>query len=151
MLKTILISLAVFGVLLGVGAAWAKHRGYCNHSDRVQFITQRLTHKLDLTDEQQSGLSALADKFSELRDDAVDRKNSIRDSVIGLLSAPSLDRELAADLLEEGFKSMAERKRELIDAVAEFTDSLQPDQRAQLTELIGDRLAYHWGHHRWAH
>jgi hypothetical protein len=51
MLKIVLVTLLVVGLLAGLGIAWAKHKGYCSAEDPMQHITERISHKLDLNDE----------------------------------------------------------------------------------------------------
>lgn len=54
------------------------------------------------------------------------------------------------DLLPERHEAMGEGEREIVDAFADFSDSLQRDQRARLADLIAERLRHRWGSPRWA-
>ena len=151
MLKTLLIVSLVIIALLGVGAAWAKHKGYCNGGGAAQLISQRLTHKLDLNAEQQNRLQALTEQFRELREHREQHKAAIGQQVSQLLSTAKLDRDHAIELLDRGLQPMADRKHTVIDVLADFTDSLRPEQRSRLAELINHRLTRNWGHPRWKH
>ena len=63
------------------------------------------------------------------------------------LDADQLDRlEVFAETLQE-----IRNERAVVDAFADFSDSLEPEQRSRLAELIGDRMMHHWGHPRWGH
>jgi Spy/CpxP family protein refolding chaperone len=151
MLKTILITLLVLGVVAAAGAAWAKHKGYCSADGRMQHITERVGRKLDLNEDQLGHLELFAETLKGMRNERQDHGASMKDRVTELLSAPSLDRDSAVALIDERYQSMGDSKRALVDAFADFSDSLEPEQRSQLAGLIGDRMMHGWGHPRWAH
>lgn len=151
MLKIVLVTLIVVGLLAGFGIAWAKHKGYCSAEGRMQHITERISHKLDLNDEQRSKLVALGEQFQALRGDWRDRRVDMRANVLDLLKNDRFDRERAQQMIEERQQSMAEHKRDMVDAFAEFSDSLDPEQRTRLAELIDHWSGHRWGHHAWAH
>jgi Spy/CpxP family protein refolding chaperone len=151
MLKILLIAAAVLGVVAIVGIAWANHKGYCSTGDYVEHVAQRVTRKLDLDEEQAAKLRGFGDRLRGLRSDWTERKTQMRQEIERLLGEPSLDRERATALLDERRLAMAERRHELVDAFADFTDSLHPEQRARLAELIAERMERRWGHPRWAH
>jgi Spy/CpxP family protein refolding chaperone len=151
MLKTTLIVLIVLGILAAVGAAWAKHKGYCSTETRMQHISERIGRQLDLNDDQRGHLGSFIGTLRELRSDQQDRRRVVKQGVAELLSAPRLDRDRAIALIDERFRSIDERKRTLIDAFADFSDSLAPEQRARLVELIEQGRMGRWGHHHWAY
>jgi len=151
MLKTVLIILGVVGVIAVAGVAWAKHNGYCSAESRMQQITQRVGRKLDLKDDQLERLEVFAQTLRGLRNERQDQRAAIKDHVTELLSAPALDRERAVGLIDERYQSMGDSKRAVVDAFADFSDSLTPEQRSRLAGLIGDRLIHRWDHPRWEH
>jgi len=151
MLKTVLITLGVLAVITAAGVAWAKHSGYCSTESRMQFVTQRIGHKLDLNDGQLERLEAFAETLRELRAERQDHRVAMKDDVAGLLSEPSLDRDRAVSLIDERFRTMDESKHAIVEAFADFSDSLAPEQRSRLSGLINDRLMHRWGLPRWAH
>jgi Spy/CpxP family protein refolding chaperone len=151
MLKILLITLTVLGIIAIAGFAWAKHQGYCSGGDFMQRVTDRVSRKLDLNEDQTAKLQGLAEKLRALRGDRTEGRTQLRDDIEGLLAAPTLDRNRALTLLDQRHRSMAERKGELVGAFADFSDSLQPEQRTRLAELLTKRLGHHWGAPRWAH
>ena len=151
MLKAVLIVLVVMTVLAAGGMAWAKHRGYCSAEDRMHYMTERLGHKLDLNEGQKGHLQAFADQLREMRGERREARGAMNDRVGELLSASSLDREQAVALLDERHQAMSENKRALVDAFADFSDSLAPEQRSKLAGLIADRMGHRWGPPHWAH
>lgn len=151
MLKIALITLAILGVVAAGGIAWARHNGYCPGGDYLEQVTGRVSRRLDLNDEQNDRLLGFAEALRRLRGDWTERRTQWSDEIERLLAASTLDRDRATDLLAERHQTMAERKRELVDAFADFSDALQPDQRARLAELIAARMQHRWGPPRWTH
>ena len=151
MLKTLLIIAAVVGVIGAAGVAWAKYTGYCPVGDRMQYITDRMSRKLDLNDEQRDRLQAFVETLRDLREERQDLRGAMQAEVADLLAAPQLDRDRAVEAIDARVQSMTANKHQVIDAFAEFSDSLAPEQRTRLAALIGERLAHRWGHPRWTH
>ena len=151
MLKTVLIVFVVMAVLAATGIAWSKHRGYCSAEGRMHYVTEKLERKLELNDRQKSHLQIFAGQLRELRGDRHEARGTMKDRIGELLSASSLDREQAVALLDERHQAMSDNKRVLVDAFADFSDSLAPEQRAKLAELIGDRMGHRWGRPHWSH
>ena len=151
MFKTVLITLGVLAVITAAGVAWAKHNGYCSKESRMQFVTERIGRKLDLNDDQLGRFEAFAETLRELRTERQDQRVAMKDDVAELLSEPSLDRDRAVSLIDERYRSMDGSKRAIVEAFADFSDSLAPEQRSRLSGLISDRLMHRWGPPRWAH
>jgi Spy/CpxP family protein refolding chaperone len=151
MLKTILITLLVLGAVGAAGVAWAKHKGYCSADGRMHHMTERVGRKLDLNEDQLGRLEIFAETLKGMRKELRDHRGAMKDRVAGLLSAPMLDRDRAVALIDERYQSMGDNKQAMVDAFADFSDSLNPEQRSQLAGLIGDRMMHRWGHARWAH
>lgn len=151
MLKTTLIVIAILGVLAVVGIAWAKHKGYCAGADYLQHASERVARELDLNDEQNGRLQGFVETLGGLRASWLDHRTELIDELEGLLAAPTLDRERVVDVLDERHQAMVVRRQEIVDAFADFSDSLQPEQRDRLADLIAARMQQRWGHPRWAH
>ncbi|MEA3411635.1 MAG: periplasmic heavy metal sensor [Pseudomonadota bacterium] len=151
MLKIVLITLVVVGVIAGFGIAWAKHKGYCSAEGRMQHVTERISKKLDLDDEQKSRLTALGERFQALRGDWREHRTELRADVQDLLKNDRFDRERALQMIDERQQTMIEGKRDMVNAFAAFSDSLEPEQRTRLAELIGEWSGHHRGHPGWAH
>ncbi len=151
MLKISLITLAVIIVLAGLGVAWARHHGYCAGGDHLDHVTARIAHKLDLNDEQNQRLQGLAETLRKLRGGWTENRTQRADEIGRLLAAPTLDRSRAMGLVKEGREALTENSQAVIDAFADFSDGLRPEQRAELAELIAKRMQRRWGPPRWAH
>lgn len=145
MLKILLIVLAILGVIAISGFAWAKHKGYCSGGDFMQRASERVSHKLELDDNQKAKLQGFTENLRTLRDDWSEGRSQVRDHVEDLLTAPSLDRDRVTALLDERHQTMTEREAALVNAFGDFSDSLKPEQRTRLAELIAERLNHRWG------
>ena len=144
MSKTLIVVLVIIALvaLVAGGLAWAKHRGYCRHGG-MEWIQARISSRLDLNETQQRKLSALGDTLMDLRKQWVDTREQRRNELIELLNEPSLNRERAESLLDTWHRSWAERSPELVAAFADFSDSLNAEQREQLREFIEKRSRWH--------
>ena len=151
MLKISLITLAVLGLIAAAGFAWARHNGYCTGGGHFGQVKARVARKLDLDEAQSRQLDDFAEALRRLRGDWVERRAGIGGEVERLMAAPTLDREQVMALFEERHRALAEHKREIVDAFADFSDSLQPEQRTRLVELISERMQQRWIPRHWAH
>ena len=99
MLKTILIIIAILGVFAVAGFAWAKHKGYCTGGDYLQRASERISHKLDLNDEQDAHLQGLTQTLHGLREGWAEHRTELSTEIERLLATPTLDRVAAMDML----------------------------------------------------
>ena len=151
MLKAVLITLVVLVTVAAVGVTWAKRSGFCSFENRMHHITERVGRKLDLNDDQRGRLEDLIETVRELRSERQNPRAVFTDHLTELLSEPSLDRDRAVAMIDERYQAISDSKRALIDAFADFSDSLQPDQRTRLIDLIASRMQHRWGPPGWSH
>jgi len=149
-MKTTLIILAVIAVLAVAGIAWARYKGYCT-GDMVQNITAHLTNRLDLDEPQRARLDALADTFRRARDDWQAGRQQTGAQIVDLLGAPTLDRDRALGLIDERRQIFDDHKQDLVQAIGDFTDSLNADQRQRLVEMVTWLANRRWGPGGWRH
>ena len=151
MLKISLITLTIVVVLSAVGVAWARHSGYCGSGDYFQHVTERVSRKLDLNEGQSEKLQGVAEALRGLRTDWSGQRTRMTEEVQGLLAAPALDRAMVRGLLDERRHAMDQRVGEIVEAFADFSDTLAPEQRTRLAELIAKRAQHRFGPPGWAH
>jgi len=137
-MKTFIIVTVIVVVLLAFGGfAYAKFRGGCSGPEgRSEWITSRISQRLDLNEGQKVKLEALRQSFLGLRQDFVKSRSEGRGVMAELLSEPELDRERAQVQFLEHQEALTGQSGEVIDAVAEFSDSLNPEQRETLVEWL---------------
>ncbi len=135
-----IIALIAAALLLFGGIAAAKYRGVCSGPDgRAAWIAERIGSRLSLGETQQQQLDELLETLAGLRRDLQLSREQGRDGILRLIAEPQLDREQALTMLEQRLDLLSRRAPELIEAVADFTDSLDPTQREQLQEWIARR------------
>ena len=151
MLKIVLVSSAALAFVAVAGIAWAKHRALCDDGDYMQHVTESVARKLDLDDDQSARLQEFAKALRGIRGSWTEVRTRWSEALESLLAEPSLDRGRAQALIDERRQAMTDRTVGIIDAFADFTDSLRPEQRARLAELIARRLDRPWVRHGWVH
>ncbi len=139
--KIVMGSIAAIAVAIGVsGFAMAKH-----HGDMGGYMMHKLEKKLDLNESQMTHLKAVTEFMQAKRKEhmAVDYKSQMKE----LLSQPALDQAKIIGMMEEKMQHMRANAPEMIGKVAMFTDSLTPEQRAELTQMM-DKMSKRGRHHR---
>lgn len=137
--------LAFTGVAIAVGSLAA-----CGHRERAPMsaekiaevrgkVVNRITSKLDLNAEQQQKLNVLADKVQAQRTALIGQTTNPRGEMQALISGEKFDRARALNLLDEKTRVVQVSSPEVINALADFYDSLNPTQQAEVRERMGKR------------
>lgn len=148
------VSLALLGagsVAVFADGGW-KNGGSCHDG----YLSKRIGKKLDLNDEQLLQFENLMEEFKGFRKAMFEDKRQLREEISALLSSPGFDREKALALMVESAQQKADTVEQeapdLVGAMAEFADSLEPQQREKLAEIIEKRFSHGWrGKHHHGH
>lgn len=128
------------------GGPWGKF-GAMN-DQRAEFIVNRISSKLDLNGVQKQNLIALKDTLKAQRE--AHKQNSPREEVMKLLATPVLDETKVLSMLDERMKKIREVAPAVVSAIADFTNSLNDEQRAEM-QAMADKFKQHrsgrFGHH----
>jgi periplasmic protein CpxP/Spy len=152
-LKRTLIGVFGASVLFGGLSACSHrtHHGYGWHAmsedDAAKMkarIVERVGSRLELDEAQKAKLGILADKLREQRNALVGSTTNPRAEFASLVAGPSFDRTKAAALVNEKTGAITAKSPEVITAMADFYDSLQPGQQVKVREFMARR-----GHHGW--
>jgi Spy/CpxP family protein refolding chaperone len=136
-----LIGLAAVTALVGTVAAfshrhWHGHDWHAMSEEDAARIKARLIEKagrkLELDDAQKARLGVLADKLREQRNALVGGTPDPRAELQALIGGPIFDRERATRLLQDKTGALQARSPEVIAALADFYDSLRPEQQAEV-------------------
>ena len=132
--KIIIGSVTAIAVAIGVsGFAMAKH-----HGDMGGYMMYKLEKKLDLNESQMTNLKAIKEYMQAKRKEhhaQMDYKTEIK----AMLTQPSLDQAKIIGMMEDKMQQMRRNAPEMVSKVAAFTDSLTPEQRAELVEMMDKR------------
>ncbi len=152
-LKRTLVGVFGASVLFG-GLAACSHRGHHGHGWRTMSeadsaemkakIVDRVSSRLELDEAQKAKLGILADKLREQRNALVGSTTNPRAEIASLVSGSTFDRAKASALVSEKTAAITSKSPEVITAMADFYDSLQPAQQAKVREYMDRR-----GHHGW--
>ncbi|MFO1217807.1 MAG: Spy/CpxP family protein refolding chaperone [Burkholderiaceae bacterium] len=151
-LKRTLFGLFGASVLFG-GLAACSHRyhGYgwqsMSEQDAAQFkarMVDRVGSRLDLDEAQKAKLGVLADRLREQRN-ALVAGGDPRAEFAGVIAGTTFDRAKAKALVDAKTGAIATKSPEVIAAMADFYDSLKPEQQAKVREFMARR----GGHHGW--
>lgn len=133
------------GGLTACGSRGHHERGAMSEERVVEMrgkAIERITSKLDLNDAQQQKLGVLADELivqrKAMRGDSADPRAEMK----ALVAGDKFDRTRAQALLEQKTQVVQAGGPKVIAALADFYDSLNPEQQKQVRERLEKR-------HRW--
>lgn len=105
-------------------------------------VVNRITSKLDLNAEQQQKLNVLADKVQAQRTALIGQTPNPRAEFSALVAGDKFDRARALNLLDEKTRVVQVSSPDVINAMADFYDSLNPTQQAEVRERMGKRKGW---------
>jgi len=151
-IKRTLIALFGAGALFGGLAAWASYKHHSWHAMSVEEraemrarMVDRVARHLDLDAAQKAKLTVLADKLNAQRNTIVGATDP-RAEAMALVAGPTFDRTRAGALIEQKLSAVHVAAPEVLNALADFYDSLRPEQQAQVREFMNRRGRH--GHRR---
>ncbi|MES2613280.1 MAG: Spy/CpxP family protein refolding chaperone [Pseudomonadota bacterium] len=140
----------VFGatIVLGGLTACAGHRHGEMGPEKIAEIrgkvVNRVSSKLDLNDAQKVKLNALADTLQAQRAAFKGKTPDPRAEVQAIVAGATFDRARAQALMEEKTRAVQTASPEVITAMANFYDSLNPEQQQKVREMM-DKRGRHGG------
>lgn len=145
--RTLIGTATLFGAVTLFGALGAcSHHGPERHgwsamSDedaakmKARFV-EKAGDKLDLDAAQKAKLGALADKLREQRTAFVGDTKDPRAELQSLIAGSTFDRSKAQGLVQAKTQAVQAKSPEVIAAMADFYDSLKPEQQAKVREYL---------------
>jgi periplasmic protein CpxP/Spy len=120
----------------GAGASAEQHAKFRS------WALDRATRMLDLNADQQQRLAVLADKLQAQRTALMGAAPDPRAQIKALVATDKFDRAGAQTLITEKTTTLQTRSPELIAALADFYDSLNPTQQQKVRELMEHRRGW---------
>lgn len=153
-MRRTLIGVLGAGVLFGGLAAcshqggWRGHGGWgaMSEADATKMrerMVERIGSKLELDGAQKAKLGTLADKLREQRQ-ALVAGGDPRAEFAAVISGPQFDRQKAQSLVQAKTGAVQAKSPEVIAAMADFYDSLKPEQQAKVREFMQSRGRHGW-------
>lgn len=143
-IKRTLIAVLSVGALLGGLSAWAHHE-YKSHFSQLTpedvarwraKAIDRASRELELDETQKQRLGQLFDRANEQRLALLASGANPRQALQQLVAGERFDREQASTLLAEKTDAVRAKGPEVINAAADFFDSLRPEQQAKVREFM---------------
>ena len=106
-------------------------------------VIDRTSKELQLDEAQRQRLGALFDTMREQRNAFVGSTTNPRAELLALVSTEHFDKAKAQALIDEKTNAIRAKSPETITAMAEFYDSLKPEQQQKLRDFMGK------GRHGW--
>ena len=148
--------IGIFGAtaLFGGLAAWAhNHHGHgwrdMSEEDAAQMktrIVERIGSKLDLDTAQKAKLGLLADSLRAQRNALVGTTSNPRAEMQGLIAGSTFDRAKAKALIDAKVGAVNTQSPAVVAAMADFYDSLKPEQQAKVREYLAKGRGRHGSH-----
>ena len=105
-------------------------------------MVDRVSSKLDLNEVQKTKLNALADQLEAQRAAFVGKTADPRAEVQAIVAGDKFDRVRAQSLLEDKTRAVQAHSPAVVNAMADFYDSLNPDQQQKVRELMQRRKGW---------
>ena len=137
------------GALLAMGVVACNHGMYFGTpEERGEWMVQKVTSELELDAAQQAKLATVKDEFLDMRTDLRSEREQTRADVLVMMQQPVLDRNKANAIVAQYVNKVDARAPQIIDAIGDFYDSLNDEQRAELNGFISHKMNHHRGLHR---
>ena len=116
-------------------------------AEKAEFVNDRISSKLELTEAQKFQLSSLTDDILGLADEIKEAKSGHKLLVQQLLSESTLDQAEALDIIHQTTQMINDKAPETIASLAGFLDSLDVAQKAELRDFVEQRMKHKHGKH----
>lgn len=126
-MKIALIIIAVVAVL-GLVIGGCSHK-FSSPEKRAEYITKKISKKLDLNNDQKIYLDVLKNEVLSVRQTMKDKRETGFTEFRELLKDERINRERANGLMDNHFQTFQSHSPALIAAAADFWDSLNPEQQ----------------------
>ncbi len=138
----------IFGATIlagGLAACGQHHHQFGTNMSAQQYaevrdkMVQRAASKLDLNADQKKLLSVLGDKFYAQRTALLGQAKDPRAEVKALVAGDRFDKTRAQSLVTEKTTALQTMSPEVIAALADFYDSLNPAQQQKIRDFMDGR------------
>ena len=139
----------ITAVLLIAGSSGAVYAfGKHNHwgmspEEKIEFVTERVTRKLDLNGEQQQNFAQLAATVAQIMQEARITKAQNMNEIGTLLQESSFNQARALELVQQKTSMINEKAPLVVTSLAVFLDSLSVEQKQQVQEFLQHRHKHH--------
>lgn len=148
--KVIIGVVVAVGIIVGGAAIWMHRTGYCHdrsNQDKIAWMVKKGSRSMQLDEAQTANLETLVVYLLPMRELMRDGLAGQKADMLALLEAPVLDQPRALAMVRKKTRLVEAEAPEIVAKIAAFTDSLNPEQKAELMEKMQRRGHYRRGHH----
>lgn len=150
MKRIVKISMIAAGALIVVGSFTA-----CSHfkspENRAQWVVEKVTDKLELTEVQQGKLKTLKVEMMATRKDMKQNFADTRGQFKSLFDESTLDQKQALSLVHSHTQFIDQRAPVIVAAFGDFYDSLDAKQQIDVREFVNAHDDHHGSHRFFGH
>ncbi len=140
----IITTVALTVGLIGGAAAIGKNH-YGSHEKRAGYVVAYIADELELDATQTQALDVLKDQLLAARQTV--KEKPMHEEAMALLNAETFDRAQALEMITAKTAAVNEQAPEIVNALGDFLDSLNSDQKSEITEIMKEHRG-HKGRHR---
>ena len=128
----------------GAVYAFSKHNDWgLSAEEKAEFVTERVTRKLDLDGQQQQYFAELARSVVQIMQDVRITRTQNVTEIETLLQEPSFNQSRVLELVQEKTRVINEKAPLVVASLAIFLDSLSVEQKQQMQEFLKHRHQHH--------
>lgn len=140
-LMTVVLTLGIAGAAAAVG----KHR-FGNPEKRATHMMNYISDELNLDATQRQTLTVFKDQLLNSRASMRKEMGNIRANAKSLIEADQFDRAQALDLVNAKTSQINSIAPDVINSLGDFLDSLNNDQKAQISDFMAKHKKRHHRH-----
>lgn len=133
---------SVTAVLALTLAACGHHRHH-DPEEKAEWISKKISRKLDLNEDQQAKLKELSDVLVDHHKQRKDKRKEHMNALMEQVTQPALDTAMIQGIFDEHHASMAELAPQVIGKLAIFHASLDDKQKQKLAKKLEKFKRYH--------
>ncbi len=137
--KKILFGLGGVGLITSV-AAYGHHQCH-DPEQRGNWMVEKISSELELTEPQVEKLEAVRDQMMDARKQMHQERKVAREDMLKLLGQSSLDRDQSLAMINQRLDAIRDNAPQLVNALGDFYDILSPEQKQELKERIEEKMA----------
>lgn len=141
--KIIAAILLIAGTSSAVFAYGGRDHWKMSPQEKKEFVTSKISKKLNLDSQQQQNFSQLAQTVIALMAEAEAGKTEHMGEIQQLLEEPSFDQAKALEMVQQKTQLINDRAPAVIASLGGFLDSLSGEQKLELQSMIKHRHEHH--------
>jgi len=144
----IIAAVLIIGGSSGAVYAYSKHGGWhMTPEEKIEFVTERVSKKLELDETQRQNFNQLAETVAQMMLEAKSGKEQHMVEIRALLQEPSFNQARALEMIQQKTSVINEKAPIVVSSLAVFLDSLNADQKQQLESFVEHHHKHHQRHH----